>query len=202
MPTANRWSLPTRACCALAIVATVGSLPGGWTMTGEGPQVTDVRRDCDEAHGGTCSVRLASAGGPGFGAVVQRLSAAEYAGRRVVLSGWLKTERAEAAQLWLRVDAGATIVGFDNMDDRPVSGTEPWTRYQLALDVPRNASVVAFGVLLHGSGRAWADDLALTFGDERDVASTDMLPPDKVWRSLSPGPGGLPRRPTNLGFED
>jgi hypothetical protein len=147
MPTANRWSLPTRACCAFASVATIGS-PGGWTMTGEGPQVTDVRRDCDEAHGGTCSVRLASAGGPGFGAV------------------------------------------------------EPWTRYQLALDVPRNASVVAFGVLLHGSGRAWADDLALTVGDDRDVASTDMLPPDKVWRSLSPGPAALPRRPTNLGFED
>ena len=165
MPSANRWSLPTRACSAMAIVGTAASLPGGWTKTGEGPQVTDVRRDCDEAHGGTCSVRLASPGGPGFGAVVQRLSAAEYAGRRVVLS-------------------------------------EPRTRYQLALDVPRNASVVAFGVLLHGSGRAWADDLALTIGDERDVAPTDMLPPDKVWRSLSPGPAGLPRRPTNLGFED
>ena len=131
------------------------------------------------------------------------MSAAEYAGRRVVLSGWLRTDRAEgAAQLWLRVDAGATIVGFDNMGDRPVSGTEPWTQYRLALDVPHNASVVAFGVLLRGSGRAWADDLELTIGDDGDVASTDMLRPDEIWRHVTREPAGLPRRPTNLGFED
>jgi hypothetical protein len=202
MPTPNRWSLPSRACSAFAIVAAVGSMPSGWTIAENG-NATEITRDCDEAHGGKCCLRLASDGGPGFGAVAQRVSAAEYAGRRVVLSGWLRTERAErGAQFWLRVDAGAKVVAFDNMGDRLVAGTEPWTQYRLALDVPHNASVVVFGVLLRGSGRAWADDLELTIGDERDVASTDMLRPDENWRHLTREPAGLPRRPTNLGFED
>jgi hypothetical protein len=202
MPKPNRWSLWSRACPAFAMVAAVGSLPSGWTIAENGNAI-EVTRDCDEAHGGKCSLRLASDGGPGFGAVAQRLSAAEYAGRRVVLSGWLRTERAErGAQFWLRVDSGAKVVAFDNMGDQPLSGTEPWTQYQLALDVPHNATVVAFGVLLRGSGRVWADDLELIFGDEGAVASTDMLRPDEIWWHLTREPAGLPRRPANLGFED
>lgn len=202
MPTSGLWSFVSRACSAFAIVAVAGSVPSGWAIAENG-NALDVTRDCGEAHGGTCSLRLASDGGPGFGAVAQRLSAAEYAGRRIVLSGWVKTERAGGTvQFWLRVDAGARVVAFDNMGDRPVSGTEPWTQYQLALDVPHDASVVAFGVLLRGSGRAWADDLALAIGDAREVASTDMLRPGDSPRHLSREPAGLPRRPVNLGFED
>jgi hypothetical protein len=191
-----------RAGATFAIVAAVGAVPTGWTIAENG-NAMDVARDCDQAHGGTCSLRLASDGGPGWGAVAQRVSAAEYAGRRIVLSGWLRTERAEgAAQLWLRVDAGARVVAFDNMADRPVSGTAPWTQYHLALDVPLHASVVAFGVLLRGSGRVWADELELAVGDQREVASTNLLGPHETVRHLSREPAGLPRRPANLGFEE
>jgi hypothetical protein len=201
MPKPCRGSFSSQAGATFAILAAVGSVPNGWAIAENG-NAMEVTRDCDEAHGGKCSLRLASDGGPGWGAVAQRLSAAEYAGRRIVLSGWLRTERAEgAAQFWLRVDAGARVVAFDNMADRPVSGTEPWTQYRLAVDVPHDASVVAFGVLLRGSGRAWADDLELAIGDEREVASTDMLRPEEMVRHLSREPAGLPRLPANLGFE-
>jgi hypothetical protein len=197
----GRWSFSMPRGATLAIVAAIG-VPPGWTIAENG-NAMDVTRDCAQAHGGACSLRLTSDGGPGWGAVAQGLSAAEYAGRRIVLSGWLRTERAEGAvQFWLRVDAGARVVAFDNMADRPVSGTQPWTQYQLALDVPHDASVVAFGVLLRGSGRAWADDLELAIGDQREVASTDMLRPHEVVRHLSREPAGLPRRPVNLGFEE
>jgi hypothetical protein len=205
----NRWALPILVLSAVVMMTAQPSLPKGWTVDGSGPQITEITRTCDEAHGGRCSVRLSSEGaralggfGPGFGALAQRVSAAEFAGRRVALSGWLKTVDAKAARLWLRADAGATIAGFDNMDDRPVVGTEPWTRYTLAIDVPQGASALAFGVLLTGAGSAWGDDLELTIVDEREVPSTDILPRDKVFRGLSRDAATMPRRPVNLGFEE
>jgi hypothetical protein len=192
-----------------ATVAGVQPLPVGWTIDGSGPQKTEVRRTCDESHGGRCSVRLSSDGAPavgglapGFGALVQRVSAAEYAGRRVALSGWLKTRNTDAAGLWLRVNAGATVVAFDNMDDRPVTGSEPWTRFTLALDVPEGASAVAFGVRLTGRGAVWGDDLELTVVDQSDVPSTDILPRERVVRTLGREPATLARGPRNLGFEE
>lgn len=205
----NRWALPMLVLAAVATMAAQQSLPKGWTMDGSGPQVTAITRTCDDAHGGRCSVRLSSDGapslggfGPGFGALAQRVSAAEYAGRRVALSGWLKTKDAKAAGLWLRANAGATVAAFDNMDDRRVVGTEPWTRYTLAIDVPEGASAVAFGVLLTGGGTVWGDDLELVVVDEREVPSTDILPRDKVFRTISRDAAKMPRRPVNLGFEE
>jgi hypothetical protein len=205
----DRWAAATLMLCAFATVAAVDTLPAGWTIDGSGPQITDVRRTCDESHGGRCSVRLSSDGAPaiggfapGFGALVQRVSAAEYAGHRVALSGWLKTRNAEAAGLWLRVNAGATVAAFDNMDDRPVTGSEPWTRFTLAVDVPQGASALAFGVRLTGRGTVWSDDLELTIVDEREVASTDILPRERVYRTLGREPAALARRPRNLGFEE
>jgi hypothetical protein len=57
-------------------------------------------------------------------------------------------------------------------------------------------------VLLTGRGSAWGDDLELTIVDERDVASTDILPRDRVWRALGREPVTMARRPVNLGFEE
>ena len=204
----NRGAVATLVLSSFATVAGQGSLPAGWTIDGSGPQITAIARTCDDAHGGRCSIRLSSDGapglggvGPGFGALVQRVSAAEYAGYRVALSGWLKTDDVEAAGLWLRTDAGTTVAAFDNMNDRPVTGTQPWTRYTLAVDVPKGASALAFGVRLTGRGRVWGDDLELTVVDEREVPSTDILPQKEVWRTLGREPAPLARRPVNLGFE-
>jgi hypothetical protein len=205
----NRWAVAMLVLSSFATVAGQGSLPAGWTIDGSGPQITAVARTCDDAHGGRCSVRLSSDGapdvggfGPGFGALTQSVSASEYAGRRVALSGWLKTQGAHAARLWLRADAGSTVAAFDNMGDRPVSGTTPWTRYTLAVDVPEGASALALGVLLTGRGRVWGDDLELTVVDEREVPSTDILRREEVWRTLSRDRAALARRPVNLGFEE
>ena len=114
--------------------------------------------------------------------MVQTVSAARHARGRVVLTGWVKTEPASAAQMWLRVDAGRTVVALDNMSDRPISSTTPWTEYRLVLDVPGGATALALGLLLHGGGRAWADDLSLTIAEPGEAATTDVLPTRRVFR--------------------
>ena len=176
--------------------------PRGWTATGEAPEAAEMVRACDVAHGGRCSARLSAGPGSGMIVMVQTVSAARYAGGRVVLTGWVKTEAASAAQLWLRVDAGRTVVALDNMSDRPISSTTPWTEYRLVLDVPDGATALAFGLLVHGGGRAWVDDLSLTLADPREAATTDVLPTRRVFRhDLETLSSATPRLPVNLDFE-
>ncbi|OHV03426.1 hypothetical protein [Mycobacterium talmoniae] len=91
----------------------------------------------------------------GFGTMMQTIAPTKYLGTRVRLSGVLKGNDIEGwAGLWLRVDsrqAGAPLA-FDNMQDRPIQGTTDWSGEAIVLDVDKEASAIAFGVLLNGTG--------------------------------------------------
>ena len=64
---------------------------------------------------------------------------------------------ADWAGFWLRVDQEGSeqSLSFDNMHDRPIKGTTDWKKYEIVLDVPNNASNIAFGALLAGTGQIW-----------------------------------------------
>ncbi len=101
-----------------------------------------------------------------FAGIVQQLSALSYRGKRLRLSGYLRTDSVaggKGAGLWMRIDAVDRTVAFDNMLDlgRGVVGSTPWTRVDVVLDVPDDAIGVSFGVLLSGGGMVRADDLSL-----------------------------------------
>ncbi len=64
------------------------------------------------------------------------------------ISGW--------AGLWIHTaDKNQEILGFDNMQDRPISGTTSWKRYENTIYIPQNARYISFGVLLHGEGQVY-----------------------------------------------
>lgn len=60
----------------------------------------------------------------------------------------------EWSGLWMRVDGKepGDILGFDNMQDRPLKGTFDWRGVAVVLDVPSEAERLTFGVLLQGRG--------------------------------------------------
>ena len=69
--------------------------------------------------------------------------------------------------LWMRVDEPNRKQGaFDNMANRPIKGTTPWTQYDVVLDVAADAVDVALGVLLSGNGQAWLDGVDLEVVDD------------------------------------
>jgi len=96
------------------------------------------------------------------------------AGKHVKYSGYIKTEGVNRgwAGLWWRVDGepGTAPLAFDNMQDRGATGTTPWTRYEIDLDVPANATHIYFGVLHEGNGDVWFDTLQVELDG---VAYTD-----------------------------
>ena len=98
----------------------------------------------------------------GFGTLMQDIAPDNYAGRRIRVSCHLRTEDVNAwAGLWARVDRGrdAAPIAFDNMEDRAIRGTTDWTECVIVLDVGAQATNIAFGVLLSGTGTVWIDGL-------------------------------------------
>ncbi|MEO3946374.1 helix-turn-helix domain-containing protein [Gorillibacterium sp. CAU 1737] len=168
--------------------------PKGWMLTGTHPSDYEMGIDMKITHQGKASgtLRGTKDHAGGFATMMQIIQASRYRGQRLQYSGFLKTEDVEhMCGLWMRVDGkDQEILQFDNMSNRPVSGTTPWRHYQVVLDVPHHGEAISFGVLLAGKGQVWADSLRFDVVDDK-VPTTNL--DDTV---------NLPEFPVNLSFDE
>jgi hypothetical protein len=121
---------------------------------------------------------------------MQMVKADQYRGRRLQLSAFAKAANIKKwAGLWMRVDGNAgRVLGFDNMQNRPIQGNTDWVQHGIVLDVLDEALYIAFGVLLAGHGQIWVDDFEFGLvGPETPVTGQ--------------GQRGYSDHPSNLGFE-
>ena len=79
------------------------------------------------------------------------------------MTAYVKTENVNSwAGLWMRVDYySARVLAFDNMQNRPIKGSTNWTKYEVILFVPKDATSITYGVLLDGTGQIWFKDVKL-----------------------------------------
>lgn len=85
-----------------------------------------------------------------------------YAGEKITLSGYIKTEKVSDgfAGLWMRIDPS---VAFDNMRKNGVTGTTDWTKYEITLNMnPEITKQIVVGGLLVGKGKMWIDNFNVT----------------------------------------
>jgi hypothetical protein len=78
------------------------------------------------------------------------------------------------------------------MGDRPIKGTTNWTKYEIVLDVPNTASLIAYGALIDGTGQIWFDNI--TFEIVSDFAPSTSSTNTKKYPTVD--------EPTNLDFEN
>jgi len=202
VPSTARRDASHAQAAAPAISPTISSrarepeLPAGWYRAGDRPTEYEVGIDpTGGRNGGACGFIAGRGERPaGYGTLMQAIAADAYRGRRLRFSAHVKAAGVGGwAGLWMRIDGRSkspseppATLGFDNMQGRPIKGTLDWGRYEIVLDVPAEAHVIGFGIVLSGPGRAWLDGLQFeTVG--ADVARTDTMV--------------LPKRP-NLRFED
>lgn len=127
-----------------------------------------------------------------FATMMQQFKANAFKGKRIKLSGFIKTNNVKQfSGLWMRVDSATEdILQFDNMSDRPIIGTNSWNRYPIVLDVPENSAVISLGISLTGEGEVWLDGLNIEIVD-KDTPTTNISFEDN-----------LLEEPTNLSFEE
>lgn len=106
--------------------------------------------------------------GPPFGLATATFPIEVAAGKRIRYSGYIKTQgiTRKWAGLWWRVDGKSGILAFDNMENRGATGTTDWKRYEIDLQVPKDATNINFGALHSGDGSAWFDGLSVTVDGE------------------------------------
>lgn len=169
----------------------LAAVPTGWLLAGSKPASYEVGIDAQAAYNGhpSACLRATEPVSDGFGTLMQEFRADKYIGKRLRFSAFVKSDGVQSwAGLWMRVDKEKDPVAFDNMVDRPIKGTTGWQKYDVVLDVPQNATAIAFGILLNGAGAVWLNNARI------EVVGADV-----------PTTGGkgmkLQDEPTNLDFE-
>ena len=168
------------AALALTPLAAHAQVPAGWQAitdaTGEYTVSADgARRDGGQGFAGA-TIRANVESPRGSAMLAQSIRADAYRGKRIRLSGYLKTIGVNegTAVLFLRVDGNGVVETSDYMQNRPVMLTTDWTRQEIVLDVPRDAVGFTYGFMLGGSGQAWLDDVQLEEVAD-DVPTTGQL---------------------------
>ena len=139
--------------------------PGKWTAGGSATHDYEVGGDPTAEHGspGGGYVRSKAGATKGNGGLSTWVVPSPYVGRRVRLSASVRTENLErTAGLFVWVGgANNAMLGFDNMDDRPIKGTTGWKKYNVVADVPSGTTNLAYGLSVNGAGAAWIDEVTL-----------------------------------------
>jgi len=171
-------------------------MPKNWFIAGSSPK--SYKMGIDEGAGrdgkNAATIQSKQKNIKGFGTLMQNSNPDNYLGKRVRMTGFIKSESVEGwAGLWFRVDQKDSdyAISFDNMEDRSITGSTEWTKYEIVLDVPLNATNLAYGALLSGTGKIWFDDVSFEIVD-KSVPTTG-----KESQNLMPL-----SEPANLGFEE
>jgi C-terminal processing protease CtpA/Prc len=150
--------------------STENNLPKIWKIIGDSS--AKVSADTKEKQEGTTSI-LIDATENGFKGLMYTLPQ-NYAGKKITLSGYIKTENISDgfAGLWLRIDPE---IAFDNMNKQELKGTNEWKKYEVTLEMsPQNTRKIVFGALLSGKGKMWVDNLKITV-DGKDIENAKIF---------------------------
>lgn len=172
--------------------ARLGSAPQGWHIAGSNPENYETGVDSQAKRNGFPIAYLKSKASAtaGFGTLMQSFGASKYAGQRIRLSASVKSDEVKDwAGLWMRVDVNSKPFALDNMMDRSIKGSVDWHEYQVVLDVPKDATAVAFGILVNKSGMVWLNNVKF------ELVGTDVPVTAKPFGETQTGP-------VNLNFEN
>ncbi len=164
---------------ALSFEAPVrAGLPGGW---GGGPAGT-IFADDKVVHGGRWSARIERhSDSPAEFSTITKSIPMDFSGVTIELRGFLRTEEvSDSAGLWMREDGDTPGLAFDNMQAQQLKGTTAWEEYSIALHVVPEAKRLFFGVVVTGTGKAWADDLQLLVDGKPVWEAPKAQPPTTV----------------------
>lgn len=135
--------------------------PIGWTSTWAGTGKVAAARDTAMAHGGKASLRVESVGGAAKGNASQAVSG--LAGKRVRITGWLRTDGTVTAAIGAGCfDEAWKMLVWEPIHTAPGGVPGEWVAFDKTVTIPAGTAKVSLGASIDGDGKAWFDDLALS----------------------------------------
>lgn len=185
--------------------------PGAWFMAGMSPKDYQVSSDSMIHQHGLKSALISSvAESPGgFCTLMQGCNIHGFKGKRVRMTGYIKTEGENTrAAMWARIDDfdNKITADFDNMDNRPINGTNNWTKCEIVFDIPDANYGLFFGVIAEGKGKVWFDNVifeTVGLAVQKTANPVNTPLPEDYISNIKRGLTELPERlPLNLDFEE
>jgi hypothetical protein len=179
------------------------NLPNGWYADGNNKENYEIGIAKGEGMDGknAATIKCKEEAYDQFGSLVQESSPEKYLGKQIKMTAYVRSENVENwAGLWMRVDGMGKdeMLSFDNMQNRPITGTTEWKKYEIILPVPESASNLAYGALLDGTGQIWFDNFTFEVIDNSDN------PPESESSNRSDHSNNTEKvttEPVNLDFE-
>ncbi|MCW3121843.1 MAG: hypothetical protein JWQ38_1335 [Flavipsychrobacter sp.] len=170
-------------------------LPDGWYKAGSKPKSYFMGIDKGAGKKGSDVMTIKSTDKliDGFGTVMQTFLQEKYLGKRIKMTGYMKTRDVENwAVFWLRIDGKDMnkSLAFDNMmggENRSIKGTTKWKKYEIVLDVSEKATDIAFGALLNGTGQLWFDNINFEIVDNKTETTGVANKNDRLPQNLNFG---------------
>jgi hypothetical protein len=92
----------------------------------------------------------------------------DWFGERVRMTVAMKTLGVkDAGGLFMRVSTYGGWINYDYMYDRAVRGDTDWHKQMIVLDIPRDTSLIDFGVWIIGKGEVRVDDFRFDVVDNK-----------------------------------
>ena len=182
------------AIATVLIAQSNPKIPKGWFVAGSKPTEYEAGQDKSVFQNGQISAFLKSKEPKNneFGTLMQYISSENYIGKRLRMTGYIKSESVEGwSGMWMRVDGeNGKQLGFDNMQERAIKGTTDWKKYEIVLDVTPGSKGLGYGILLNGKGKVWFDNIKIE-EVEKTIPATNTIKENNN-----------PKQPVNLDFEE
>jgi hypothetical protein len=160
------------AACPWVLGAAV---PHGWHLGGSNPADYLSGVDAAAMYQGHPSgyLKTSKTAANGYGLLMQEFPAAAYAGKRVRLSAFVKTDRVrDWAGLWMQYAEGPEPgVAVAKRQEPLINGATEWTSYEVVTDVPAGATTIEIGVMLHGPGTVWINSVSFAVTGPNEAKS-------------------------------
>jgi hypothetical protein len=95
----------------------------------------------------------------------------KYLGKKMRVSAMVKTKGVPSyAQLSIRVmGRGFKYLIPESQGAKKIGGNSDWTKYETVVDVPQQTELFSNGVILHGPGTVWVDDIRWELVDSSNL---------------------------------
>ena len=158
--------------------------PQGWFVGGGGYTAT---MDSEIKYNGATSIKIESNNPTQnqFGVCTGAFPSELVKGKEIEFSGWIRTKNVEGgyAGLWWRVDGATGTLGFDNMHNRGIKGTNEWQKVSIKMKIDEKVTNINFGGLFVGHGTAWFDNFEVLINGVKfnDVTPHEPTPKEIAW---------------------
>ena len=168
----NRF-IPPYSTLNLSFENIENGMPAGW-RTFHILNDYSVSLDSVEVISGKYSIAIEFKGNYPHFQAVQFVLPSKYDGKKITLSGYIKTENVADgyAGLWMRIDPENAYI---DMKQDGITGTTNWKKYEISLNMDSgNSQLIVFGGKLEGKGKMWLDELTITI-DGKNIEKVETI---------------------------